>query len=640
MATDQLPPPSSYELWVRRLVTALAVGMSLFHLYIAYFGPPNAFVLRSSHLGMALVLVYMSMPGFLRRRKAAPRLLDWLFICASFAAAAYPIIEQHYFSTRMAYVGPVSQTDLFFGVLMMLVILEATRRAIGLILPITALIFLGYQLLFTSINPVRLVEYQYMTTDAIFGIPIQVSATYVVLFVVFGALCERMGVGKLFMDFSLALTGHTAGGPAKVAVVSSGIFGSISGSATANVMTTGAFTIPLMKKIGYRPAFAGAVEAVASTGGQIMPPIMGAAAFVMAEFLGVSYLTVATFAILPALLYYFAVFIAVHFEARKRGMKGLPKADLPRLGAVMKERGHLFGPLVIIIATLLWGYSAPYAALLGILSIVPLALLRKTTRQEVTLQKIIDGLASGALNSLIVAMACATAGIVIGVIAQTGLGLTFTGIVRGLAADSLILALLLTMVAGIILGMGMPTTPAYIVQVALLVPALVKLGVQVEAAHFFVFYFAILSAITPPVAIAVFAACGIARSPIWETSMISVRLALAGYIIPFMFIFDPSLLMIGHWTTVLITALTAFAGVTLLAIGLQAYLFAPVKWLPRLLFIAAAITLIKPGLVTDAIGVGLAVFAYLLDFYDRRRAAPLASSQTGERAPVTSGGEG
>src|SRR5690606_7404159 len=222
----------------------------------------------------------------------------------------------------------------------------------------------------------------------------------------------------------------------------------------------------------------------------------------------------------------------------------------------------------------------------------------------------------------------------------TGLGLTFTGIVRGLAADSLILALLLTMVAGIILGMGMPTTPAYIVQVALLVPALVKLGVQVEAAHFFVFYFAILSAITPPVAIAVFAACGIARSPIWETSMISVRLALAGYIIPFMFIFDPSLLMIGHWTTVLITALTAFAGVTLLAIGLQAYLFAPVKLLPRLLFIAAAITLIKPGLVTDAIGVGLAAFAYLLDFYDRRRAAPLASSQTGERAPVTGGGEG
>src|SRR5690554_864597 len=301
------PAESAYAFWMRRLVTTIAVGMSLFHLYIAYFGPPNAFTLRASHLGLALVLVYMSMPGFLKRRKGGPGVADWILIAAAFAAAAYPIIELQYFSTRMAYVGPVSQTDLFFGVLTMVVILEATRRAIGLILPVTALLFLGYQLLFTSINPIRLVEYQYMTTDAIFGIPIQVSATYVVLFVVFGALCERMGVGKLFMDFSLALTGHTAGGPAKVAVVSSGIFGSISGSATANVMTTGAFTIPLMKRIGYRPSFAGSVEAVASTGGQIMPPIMGAAAFVMAEFLGVSYLTVATFAILPALLYYFAV---------------------------------------------------------------------------------------------------------------------------------------------------------------------------------------------------------------------------------------------------------------------------------------------------------------------------------------------
>src|SRR5690625_1903880 len=643
MAADQVPAEpaaqSVYVVWTTRLVTALAVAMSLFHLYIAYFGPPNAFTLRSAHLGMALVLVYLSMPGILKRRRGGPGILDWVLVGASLAAAAYPIIEQHYFNTRMAYVGPVSQTDLFFGVLMMVVILEATRRAIGLILPVTALLFLAYQLLFTSINPIRLIEYQYMTTDAIFGIPIQVSATYVVLFVVFGALCERMGVGKLFMDFSLALTGHTAGGPAKVAVVSSGIFGSISGSATANVMTTGSFTIPLMKRIGYRPAFAGSVEAVASTGGQIMPPIMGAAAFVMAEFLGVSYLTVATYAILPALLYYFAVFIAVHLEARKQGMKGLPKADLPRLAAVMKERGHLFGPLVVIIGTLLYGYSAPYAALLGILSIVPLALLRKTTRKEVTLHKIIDGLSSGAINSLIVAMACASAGIVIGVISQTGLGLTFTGIVRALAADSLLLALILTMVAGIVLGMGMPTTPAYIVQVALLVPTLVRLGVQVEAAHLFVLYFAILSAITPPVAIAVFAACGIARSPIWETSMVAVRLALTGYIIPFMFVFGPSLLMIGHWTTVLSTAITAFAGVALLSIGLQGYLFTRIGWVPRLLFIAAAFTLIKPGIVTDVAGLSVAATGLLIDYLYRRAAGPGIEPEAAERAKMPSGGE-
>ncbi|SMF73720.1 TRAP transporter, 4TM/12TM fusion protein [Tistlia consotensis] len=624
---EDTQPESGYVVWSKRLVMTIAVAMSLFHLYVGFFGPPNAFTLRSTHLGFALVLAFLSMPGVLRRRPNGPGPLDWLFAGAALAATAYPIVMSHYFNTRMAYVGPVSVTDMAFAVLMMAVVLEGTRRMIGLILPVTALIFLAYQVFFTQVDLVRLLEYQYMTTDAIFGIPTQVSATYVVLFVLFGALCERMGVGKLFMDFALALTGHTAGGPAKVAVVSSGIFGSISGSAVANVMTTGTFTIPLMKKIGYKPSFAGAVEAVASTGGQIMPPIMGASAFVMAEFLGVSYLTVAGFAILPALLYYFAVFMAVHLEARRQGMVGIPKADLPRLGEVLRERGHLFGPIVVIVGALLWGYSAPFAALCGILSVPPLALLRKTTRHEVTWAKLIDALASGAINAVIVAMACASAGIVIGVIAQTGLGLTFTGVVRALAQDSLILALLLTMVAGIVLGMGMPTTPAYIVQVALLVPALVKLGVPVESAHLFALYFAILSAITPPVAIAVYAACGIARGSIVETSVTAVKLALTGYIIPFMFVFGPSLLLIGDWTTILLTAITAFSGVALLAVGLQGYLFAPLRWPPRLLFVAAAIALIEPGLATDAVGVGLALTALLLD-RATRRALPVAEGGT------------
>lgn len=636
MAEDLAPAESGYVVWSRRLVTTVAVGMSLFHLYIAFFGPPNAFTLRSTHLGLALVLTYLSMPGTLTRRPNGPGWWDWILVIAAVAAASYPVIELQYFSTRMAYVGPVSSVDIFFGVLMMVVILEATRRAIGAILPVTAMLFLAYQLIFTSVDPIRLVEYQYMTTDAIFGIPIQVSATYIVLFVLFGALCERMGVGRLFMDFALALTGHTAGGPAKVAVVSSGIFGSISGSATANVMTTGTFTIPLMKRIGYKPAFAGSVEAVASTGGQIMPPIMGAAAFVMAEFLGTSYLAVATFAILPAALYYFAVFLAVHLEARKQGMEGLPKADLPRLKEVLLGRGHLFGPLVIIIGTLLYGYSAPFAALCGVLSVVPIAMLRKSTRAEVSIRRIIDALAAGAINAIIVAMACASAGIVIGVIAQTGLGLSFTGVVRALAADSLVLALVLTMIAGIILGMGMPTTPAYIVQVALLVPAMVRLGVPVEAAHLFVLYFAILSAITPPVAIAVYAACGIARSPIWETSFTAVKLAFTGYIIPFMFVFGPSLLMIGHWTTVVMTAITAFSGVALLSIGLQGYMLGPVKWLPRLLFVSAAFVLIKPGLLTDSIGAALAFSGLLLDYLYRRAnrdAPPRAATDSASANP-------
>ena len=606
---------TGYAVWTKRLITAVAVSMSLFHLYIAYAGPPNAFTLRATHFGFALVLAFLILPLRRGSEKHSPGVLDWAFIVLSLAATAYPIIEQQYFNTRMAYVGPVSATDQTFAILMIIVVLEGTRRAIGPILPLTAIAFLAYQLAFTNIRIVRLLEYQYMTTDALFGIPAQVSATYVVLFVIFGALAERMGIGKLFMDFALALTGHTAGGPAKVAVVTSGMFGSVSGSAVANVMTTGTFTIPLMKRIGYPAHFAGAVEAVASTGGQIMPPIMGAAAFVMAEFLGVSYLTVASFALLPALLYYLAVYLVVHFEARKQGLVGLPRADLPRLKDVLLERGHLFLPLFIIIGTLMIGFSAPYAALMGIFSVVPTVLLRKSTRTEFTMARLIDGLEAGAINSVIVAMACASAGIVIGVIAQTGLGLTFTGVVRAAAADTLLLGLLLTMVAGIILGMGMPTTPAYVVQVALLVPALVRLGVSVEAAHMFVLYFAVLSAITPPVAIAVYAACGIARSDVWGTSFVAVKLGLTGYIIPFMFVFGPSLLLIGEWQTILLTVITACAGVTLLAAGLSGYLIGHANPIARLCYVAAAFVLIKPGLLTDGMGAVLAAVGIALNFY-------------------------
>jgi TRAP transporter 4TM/12TM fusion protein len=342
---------------------------------------------------------------------------------------------------------------------------------------------------------------------------------------------------------------------------------------------------------------------------------MGAAAFVMAEFLGVSYLTVASFALLPALLYYLAVYLVVHFEARKQGLVGLPKADLPRLKDVLLERGHLFLPLFIIIGTLMIGFSAPYAALMGIFSVVPTVLLRKTTRAEFSMERLIDGLEAGAVNSVIVAMACASAGIVIGVIAQTGLGLTFTGVVRAAAADTLLLGLLLTMVAGIILGMGMPTTPAYVVQVALLVPALVRLGVSVEAAHMFVLYFAVLSAITPPVAIAVYAACGIARSDVWGTSFVAVKLGLTGYIIPFMFVFGPSLLLIGEWQTILLTVITACAGVSLLAAGLSGYLIGHANPAARLCYVAAAFVLIKPGLLTDGMGAVLAAVGIALNIY-------------------------
>ena len=589
----------------RHLITAIAVLMSVFHLYVAFVGPPDAYVMRGWHLAFVLVLGFLLMPG---RHGTAERVgwVDLLLLLAAAAAALYPSASLEYIQNRFYYVDDPRLADYVFGGALIVLVMEATRRATGWALPITAMVFLAYGLTLGNQSVGIMLDQLYLTTEGIFGIPLYVSATYVMLFILFGAFVERSGAGQLFMDFALALAGHTSGGPAKVAVITSSLFGTVSGSAVANVMTTGTFTIPLMMRTGYRPAFSGAVEAVASTGGQLMPPIMGAAAFVMAEFLGVSYLTVAAFALLPALLYYVAVFMAVHFEAKRIGLVGVPKADLPRLRQVMSERGHLFLPLIVIIAVLLTGRSAAFSALCGIASVIPTTWLRASTRSTFTVRAIIEALEAGARNTLVVALACACAGIVIGTITLTGLGLAFTGIVLDLSQDSLILALLLTMLAGIFLGMGLPTTPAYIVQVALLVPALVKLGIQVEAAHLFVLYFAVLSAITPPVAMAVYAANGISRAKLMESSWAAMKLGLTGYIIPFMFVFSPALLLMGDFVTVSMAAITATIGVTCLAGGLHSYFFfGPARWWERLMLIAAALVLIKPGWMSDLIGLGL-----------------------------------
>ena len=579
--------------------------MSAFHLWVAFVGPPEAYVMRGTHLAFALVLAFLVMPG-LTGRAERPGWVGWALVLAAAACALYPSANLEYIRNRMYYVDDPVVADYVFGGGLILLLIEATRRATGWALPATAIVFAAYGLTLGGQSPGIMLDQLYLTTEGIFGIPLYVSATYVMLFILFGAFVERSGAGQLFMDFALALAGHTSGGPAKVAVITSSLFGTVSGSAVANVMTTGTFTIPLMKRSGYRPAFSGAVEAVASTGGQLMPPIMGAAAFVMAEFLGVSYLKVAAFALLPAVLYYLAVFMAVHFEARRIGLKGLPKADLPRLKQVLTERGHLFLPLVIIIGVLLAGRSAAFAALVGTLSVIPTTWLRASTRHTFTPKVVLQALEAGARNTIVVALACACAGIVIGTITLTGLGLSFTGVVLALSQNSLILALLLTMLAGILLGMGLPTTPAYIVQVALLVPALVKLGVAVEAAHLFVLYFAVLSAITPPVAMAVYAANGLSGAGLMDSSWAAVKLGLTGYIIPFMFVFAPALLLIGEPLNVALATLTAVVGVTCLAGSLHEYFFlGKARPWERVLLFVAALVLIKPGWATDLLGLAL-----------------------------------
>ena len=575
------------------LIKGLLLTLAISHLYFALAGYPGPYYLRGYHVAIGLGLVFLTVTwnGDKVRR---PSLINLLLGLGVAFAALYPAINLEYVELRFMYVDPLSHWDLIVGTALVVLVLEGTRRMLGPALPLAALGFMVFALVATQTSYELLVEQLFLTTDGIFGIPVAVSATYMVLFIVFGALVERMGVGQLFMDFAIALTGRQVGGPAKVSCITSGLFGSVSGSAVANVMTTGAFSIPLMKRIGFKPSFAASVEAVSSTGGQIMPPVMGAAAFVMAEYLGVSYLTVAALALAPAVLYYVAVFAAIHFEAKRLDIGTVPKDQQVPLGKVLKDRGHMFLPLAIIIGVLLLGYSAAFAALCGIAAILPSAFLRKTTRHHVTLSNTLAALEKGARNSLAIVAATACAGIVVGAINISGIGLGFSNFVISAAGDTLVVALLLSMLAGVILGMGMPTTPAYIVQVALLVPALVKLGVQPEAAHLFVFYFAILSAITPPVAMAVYAANALAGARVWESSAKAVKLGLPGFIIPFLFVYEPAILLQGDALTVSLALAQAVLGVIVLAAALHGYLFAPLRTWHKALLLIATVGLIYP----------------------------------------------
>lgn len=598
-------------------VAVIAVVMSLYHMYVAAFGPPQALIFRGTHLLFALTLVFLLYP-LKPGGNWKWRLTDAVLLIASWAFIFHIFLNYEYMTNRIIYIDDLTKLDKFYTVIAVLIILEATRRVLGWALPVTASAFLAYAIFFTNVTGPVLMEQLYLSTEGIFGSTLGVSASYVMLFVLFGAFMEKSGTGQLFMDFALSITGHTAGGPGKVSVVSSSLFGTVSGSAVANVMVDGPMTIPLMKRTGFKPSFAAAVEATASTGGQIMPPVMGAAAFVMAEFLAVPYATVALWAVIPAVLYYLAVFFAVHFEAKRYGLHGVPKNELPALGHVMRERGHLFIPIVTIFIGLTLGYSAPLCALVGALMCLPIALMRKATRAGISWRSVLEALEEGAKNTLAVAMACACAGIVIGCVTITGLGIVFTQVVVGLSQNLLPLALLLTAIAGIVLGMGMPTTPAYIVMVSLLVPALVKLGAPLPSAHMFAFYFAILSAITPPVALAVFAAASLAKADLWEAGWAAVRIGAAGFIVPFMFVFEPSLLMIGAWHEILHSFITATIGTICLAGGLFGYFFRIAHLWERALLIAAALLLIKPGILTDIAGLALLAVVLLNQLLLRR----------------------
>jgi TRAP transporter 4TM/12TM fusion protein len=608
----------------KKAMALIAILMSIYHLYAAAFGAPEAMMHRSIHLAFTLTLVFLLAITSESGKRKTKFYFDVFLLGLTFLSLGHIFLNYEYVVTRYPYVHPLTSWDFVLGIILTLILLEASRRIIGWALPLTAVTFLLYAVFgqhlpglmrHTGFPIETIIDQLYLTTEGIFGIPLGVSATYVILFIIFGAFLEQSGTGQFFMDFATSLVGGSKGGPGKISCVSSCLFGTISGSAVANVMVDGWLTIPLMKRTGFKHEFAAAVEATASTGGQIMPPVMGAAAFVIAEFTGIPYIDICKHALIPALLYYLALFMAVHFEATKTGILGIPKEERPKLGPVIVAKGHLFLPLAVIVYFMLAGYTPMYACIYATLSVVLIALLRKETRMG--LMKILRALESGAKNTLTVAAACACAGIVVGMINLTGLGLKFTSLILLIAGDSLVPALVFTMIAGIILGMGLPTTAAYIVQAALLIPALIKLGVPTIGAHLFVFYFAIISAITPPVAMAVYAAAGISGSNLWRTGLAAIKIGATGFVVPFMFVYGPSLLLIGSWSTIVTTIISASIGVLALSAGLMGWFVKKVETWERIVLLAAAVLLIKPGLYTDAIGYILLLLVFLKQKYWR-----------------------
>jgi TRAP transporter 4TM/12TM fusion protein len=607
------------------VVSGIAILMSLFHLYTAGFGVLEAIKQRGVHLTFVLVLIYLLFPA----RKASPRgrptALDVSLACLSLYAGLYIYTQYDAIANRG---GVTTSADIVTGGILCLMVLEAARRCIGKELPILALLFVGYALYGNYIpgefghrgySLERVIEHMFLTSEGIYGVALGVSATYIFLFILFGAFLGETGMARFFNALSLAVAGHTPGGPAKVAIFASGFLGMINGSAVANVATTGTFTIPLMKNVGYRPHFAGAVEAVASTGGQIMPPVMGAAAFVMAEFLGVPYATIMVAAVIPAFLYYLALWCMVHLEARKHGLIGLSRNQLPAIGPTLKAQGHLLIPVIGIITLLLQGFTPLYAAFLTILMTIAVSYVRRETR--LTLSGLVRALDFGARSALGVAIACAVVGFVVGVSSLTSLGLTFGANILAFSHNILILTLVLTMVTSLILGMGLPTTACYIVAATIAAPALVKMGQLPIVAHFFVFYFACLSNLTPPVCLAAFTAAGIAQAGPYQVGWTASRLAIAGFLVPFLAVYSPMLLLAGSYSglELSVALLTATVGVIGLSAGVENWFLRKWSLLERAILIVTSLMLIVPGFVTDLVGFGGVGGVYVLQRLSLRK---------------------
>ena len=608
------------------VISAICIVFAIFQLYTATFGILDAHLQRAIHLAFGFLLIFLLYPARKSWSRTAMNPIDVAFALVSAATAMYIFVNYQELVMRA---GMNTETDFVIGVIGTLMVFEAARRVVGWPMITVAFVFMLYAffgpyipgiLAHRGVGVQEMFDHLWYTTEGIFGTPMGVSSTFIYLFILFGSYLETTGLGKFFIDLANAVAGWAAGGPAKVAVLSSGLMGTVSGSSVGNVAGTGAFTIPMMKKLGYRPSFAGAVEAAASTGGQLMPPVMGAAAFLMAEFVGVPYFDVVKAAVIPALLYYIGVWLGVHYEAKKFGLKGTPREELPKFKDLFLEKGHLAIPLAVIVYLLVSGYTPMRAALAAIVLSIVCACLRKSTR--ISPRQIVQGLIDGSKGVLGVLIACATAGIIIGVVTKTGVGLKVATALLDLSGGMLLPAMFFTMITSLILGMGVPTTANYVITSTIAAPALIQMNVPVLAAHMFAFYFGIVADVTPPVALAAYAGAGIAGANPMRTGVTAAKLAIAAFIVPYIFVLSPELLMINATApTIIYSALTALVGMWGVSMAMIGFCQNVLNWLQRIMFFAGGLCMIIPGSVTDIIGLAVLAAAFMWQRTNKRKGA-------------------
>jgi TRAP transporter 4TM/12TM fusion protein len=621
------------------IVIGVSLLLAAFQIWTAGFGVLFALKQRIIHISLLGVLTFFLhsiSPGLKTDALGNKRVFIWdrVFALLILSSLVYMLGNYDAIQSRA---GFPETLDITFGVIMIIMLLEMTRRVVGWALPIIAVCFLVYAFLGPYMPVIighrgydleRIVSQMYLTTEGIFGVPAGVSATFIYMFILYGAFLEKSGGGIFFIKLAYSLTGRMLGGPAKAAIFASGLMGSISGSAVANTVTTGAFTIPLMKSVGFRPSFSAAVEASASSGGQLMPPIMGAAAFIMAVFTNIPYKYIMISAAVPAALYYFAIFMSIHFQAKRLGLKPGNAEELPSAKELIKNDWQHILSLVVLVTLLLMDITPLRAAFWGTLTIIISCGLRKSTRMS--LQSIYEALLMASRNTATVGAACACAGIVVGVVTLTGIGLKFATLIEVMAGGNIIIALLLTMVASLILGMGLPTSACYIVLAVLAAPVLTNLGFPVLASHLFIFYFGIISAITPPVALAAYAGSGIAGSNPFKTAVIALSIDLSAFFIPYWFIFNPELLLNkGIMANIAVIGIT-MVGVISLSATTQGFLLKKLKPAERVITAIIPFFLLMLDLKWRLIGLGLfgLILAYQ-KFYEKRvlddSAAHLAS---------------